>query len=75
MAEEVKAEEVKQEEKKGDAKKIMSTIFKIIIGLGFLILAILAIIGWWADLKVVFKGCIGLFLLLAALIAFAIAKE
>ena len=69
------AEEVKQGEKKADTKKIISTIFKVILGLVFLVLGVMAIIGWWADLLLVIRGCIGLFLVLAAIITFAIAKE
>lgn len=69
------AEEVKQEEKKADVKKIVSTIFKVILGLVFFVLGIVAIIAWWTDLLLVIRGCIGLFLVLAAIITFAIAKE
>ena len=69
------AEEVKQEEKKADVKKVISTIFKVILGLVFLVLGIWAIISWWKDLLLVIRGCIGLFLILAAVITFAIAKE
>ena len=69
------ADEVKQEEKKADAKKAISTILKFILGLAFLILGIWAIKSWWSDLLLVIRGCIGLFLVLAAIITFAIAKE
>ena len=69
------AEEVKQEEKKADAKKALSTIFKVILGLAFLVLGVLAIIRWWGSLLTVVKGCIGPFLLLAGMITLAIAKE
>lgn len=69
------AEEIKQEEKKENVNKIISTIFKVILGLAFLALGVLAIIVWWYDLLLVIRGCIGLFLLLAGLITLAIAKE
>ena len=69
------AEEAKQEEKKVETKKTISTIFKVILGLVLLILGIWAILGWWKDLLLVIRGCIGLFLVLAAIITFAIAKE
>ncbi len=69
------AEEVKQEEKKCDIKKTMSTIFKVLLGLVFLALGVLAIIRWWGDLLTLIKGGIGLFLLLAGVITLAIAKE
>jgi len=69
------AEEVKQEEKKVDVKKVMSTIFKVVLGLVFLALGALAILRWWHLLLMVIKGCIGLFFILAGLITLAIAKE
>ena len=69
------AEEVKQEEKKVDAKKALSTIFKVVLGLAFLVLGVLALLRWWGNLLIVVKGCIGLFLLLAGMITLAIAKE
>jgi fatty acid desaturase len=69
------AEEVKQEEKKVDVKKTLSTIFKVLLGLVFLALGVLAIIKWWPDLLTLIKGGIGLFLLLAGVITLAIAKE
>jgi len=64
------------EEAKGmDVKKILSTIFKVILGLVFLVLGAWSIMLWWKDLLVVFKGCIGGFLILAGIITLAIAKE
>ncbi len=69
------AEEIKQEEKKVEAKKVISTIFKVILGLVFLVLGVLAIIKWLPDLLSVIRGCIGLFLILAGLITLAIAKD
>lgn len=69
------AEETKTEEKKVDVKKILSTIFKVVLGLVFLVLGLLAIIRWWNLLLLVIKGCIGPFLLLAGVITLAIAKE
>lgn len=69
------AEEIKQEEKKCEAKKIFSTILKFLLGAVFFILGALAIVTWWRDLLLVVRGCIGLFLILAAIITFAIAKE
>lgn len=69
------AEEVKQEEKGIEAKKIVSTIFKVILGLVFLILGVLAILRWLPQLLMLVKGCIGLFLILAGIITLAIAKE
>ncbi len=69
------AEEIKQEEKKPESKKTMSTIFKVLLGMAFLILGVLAVMNWLGDLFTVIKGCVGPFLVLAAIITFAIAKE
>lgn len=69
------AEEIKQEEKKAEAGKIFWTIFKVILGLAFLVLGVGAVIRWFGSLKIVFEGCIGLFLILAGIITLAIAKE
>jgi fatty acid desaturase len=69
------AEEIKQEEQKTDVKKVLSTIFKILLGVAFLLLGILAIFRWWGLLLMIIKGCIGLFLILAGVITLAIAKE
>lgn len=69
------AEEVKQEETKTDVKKIFSTILKVILGLAFLVLGVVAIVSWWSNLLMVVKGCLGLFLILAGVITLAIAKE
>lgn len=68
------AEEVKQE-KKTDVKKLMSTLFKVVLGLAFLLLGAIAILKWWPQLVDLVKGCIGLFLILAGIITLAIAKE
>lgn len=69
------AQELKQEECKKEASKVASTIFKVVLGLVFLLLGILAIITWWNDLVLLIRGCIGLFLILAGIITLAIAKE
>jgi uncharacterized membrane protein len=69
------ADEVKQEEKKPDAKKLISTIFKVILGLAFLVLGVLAVLRWWPHLWTIIRGCVGLFLILAGIITLAIAKE
>jgi hypothetical protein len=69
------AEELKSEEKKVEGKKVLGTIFKVLLGLVFLALGVLAVIGWWTQLKDLIKGSIGLFLILAGIITLAIAKE
>jgi hypothetical protein len=69
------AEELKPEEKKGEGKRVFGTILKVLLGLVFLALGVLAVIGWWIQLKDLIKGGIGLFLILAGIITLAIAKE
>jgi len=69
------ADELKQEEKKVDAGKVVSAIFKVLLGVVFLVLGVLALWAWRKDFLVMLKGCIGPFLILAAVITFAIAKE
>jgi len=69
------AEELKQEEKKAESGKVFWTIFKVILGLVFLALGLGAVMRWCGSLMIVFKGCVGLFLILAGIITLAIAKE
>jgi len=70
------AEEVKQEEKKADGKKIMATMFKVVLGLVFLALAVyLGFFRWLGSLKELVKGGIPIVLFFAGLITLAIAKE
>ncbi len=69
------AEELKPEEKKAEGKKLLSTLFKVVLGLVFLGLGVGAIIRWWGSLLIVFKGCVGLFAILVGIITLAIAKE
>lgn len=69
------AEELKQEEKKTEPGKVFWTIFKFILGAVFLFLGVCAVMRWFGDLMIVLKGCIGLFLILAGIITWAIAKE
>ena len=63
------------EKKCCDPKKTLATFFKVVLGLVLLILGGLAILKFWADLRVIIKGGIGLFLILAGVITLAIAKE
>lgn len=69
------AEELKPEEKTQEAKKVFGAIFKVVLGLALLALGVASVIRWFESLKIVFTGCIGLFLILAGLITLAIAKE
>ena len=64
-----------EEKKCCDAKKTLSTLFKVVLGLVFLVLGGLAVLKWWNELFSIIKGCIGLFLILAGVITLAIAKE
>ncbi len=66
------AEEAKQEKKGG---KILATMVKVVLGLVFLALGVLAVIRWWHLIVLALKACVGPFLLLAGLITLAIAKE
>ncbi len=70
------AEEIKQEEKK-ETCKLMPTLFKVVLGIVFLVLAGYLLIGrlWWHHTWLVIKGCAGPFLVLAGIITLAIAKE
>lgn len=70
------AEEIKQEEKK-EACKVMPMLFKVVLGIVFLVLAGYLLISrlWWHHTWLVIKGCAGPFLILAGIITLAIAKE
>lgn len=59
----------------GSGSKMIGTMIKVVIGLGFLVLGILALIRWLPALLIVGKGCIGLFLILAGVVTLAIAKD
>ncbi|MCX5699260.1 MAG: hypothetical protein NTX01_06145 [Candidatus Omnitrophica bacterium] len=63
------------EKKCCDPKKSLATLFKVVLGLVFLVLGGLAILRFWAALIIIIQGCIGLFLILAGVITLAIAKE
>jgi uncharacterized membrane protein len=58
-----------------DPKKALATLFKIVLGLVFLVLGGWAILKFWGDLLAIIRGGIGLFLILAGVITLAIAKE
>ena len=69
------AEEIKQEEAKTGAKKTVSTLFKVILGLIFLILGVAITIAFRAEIILIIKGCVGPFLILAGIVTLAIAKD
>ncbi|MDD4899108.1 MAG: hypothetical protein PHT31_03790 [Candidatus Omnitrophica bacterium] len=62
-------------DEKGNGKKTLATLFKVILGIAFLVLGIWAVVRWWKLLLMIIKGCVGLFLILAGVITLAIAKE
>ncbi len=64
--------EIKEEKK---SSEVFKTALKIALGGIIFLIGVWAVIGWWEYLWQVFKGCIGIFLILAGLITIAIAKE
>ncbi|PIQ84866.1 MAG: hypothetical protein COV73_06555 [Candidatus Omnitrophica bacterium CG11_big_fil_rev_8_21_14_0_20_43_6] len=58
-----------------DPKKAFSTLLKVILGLGFLVIGGWGILRFWPELIVIIKGGIGPFLVLVGVITLAIAKE
>ena len=62
-----------KEEKKG--AESLKTAAKIIIGIVIVLLGLTGVIRLWPDLLIVFKGCMGLFLILIGAITIAIAKD
>lgn len=65
------AEEIKKEE----AKNPLPTILKVLLGLVFLVLGLVALVRWWPVLLILIKGCVGPFLILAGIVTLAIAKD
>jgi hypothetical protein len=53
----------------------MGKVLKVLIGLVLLALGAAAIYMWWPDLLVMVKGGVGLALILAGLIAFALVAD
>jgi len=64
-----------QATEKKDSGAAAKTLIKMIIGIVLIILGLWAVIAWRENLWIVFSGCIGLFLIMACAITFAIAKE
>ncbi|MDD5565295.1 MAG: hypothetical protein PHG31_00150 [Candidatus Omnitrophica bacterium] len=65
------ADEVKQKE----PNKVMGTVLKVLLGLAFLVIGVSTVWYWWYAVKLLIKGCFGLFFVLAGLVTLAIAKE
>ncbi|MCK9432380.1 MAG: hypothetical protein PHQ84_03395 [Candidatus Omnitrophica bacterium] len=63
------------EKKCCDSKKTLGMLFKVVLGLVFLVLGVWAILKFWGSLLMIIQGGIGLFLILAGVITLAIAKE
>lgn len=54
---------------------MVGKIIKVLIGLALLALGAWTIFLWWGDLLTLIRGGIGLFLILAGLIAFALVAD
>ena len=67
--------DLKTEAKSENGKKMMATLFKVVLGLAFLVFGAWLVYKGWTDLLVLIKGSVGLFFLLAGVITLAIAKE
>ena len=50
-------------------------ILKVLIGLALVALGVYTLYLWWADLLVLIRGGIGLVLIMAGLIAFALVAD
>ncbi|MFH1503882.1 MAG: hypothetical protein ABIH08_00605 [Candidatus Omnitrophota bacterium] len=68
-------EQVEQTEEKKACCGVLKIGTKLFVGIALLVLGLLAVILWWQDLWAVFRGCIGLILILAGAVTIAIAKE
>lgn len=69
------AEEAKAEVKNENGKKMMATLFKVVLGLAFLVFGAWLVYKGWSHLLSLIKGSVGLFFILAGIITLAIAKE
>ncbi len=59
----------------GDLKKNLGKLFKVILGLGFLVVGGAAILRFWPELLAMIKGSSGLLFMMVGVIILAIAKE
>ena len=75
MEEKVNNSQVSEVEEDKKGSEVFKTAVKIATGFILILLGLVAIIGWWSALTTVFKGCIGLFQIMAGAITIAIAKE
>lgn len=51
---------------------MVSKIIKIVFGLVFIVLGIASIIYWWGDVLSLIRGGLGITLIMAGLVAFAL---
>lgn len=58
-----------------EKKKIFPVLSKVVLGLGFLILGLLACFGFWEDLWALIRGFLGPVLLLVGIVFLAVAKD
>ncbi len=63
------------EDKKCSCNCKSKNITKLFSGILFVVLGLLAVIGWWGCLWTVVKGCVGIVLVLVGAITIAISKE
>lgn len=63
------------DKKKCSCVRGSKSILKLLSGIIFVILGLLAVIGWWVDLWAVVRGCVGIVLVLIGAITIAISKE
>jgi len=54
---------------------MLGKVLKVLIGIVLIVLGAWTIYLWWADLLTLIRGGIGLFLILAGLIAFALVAD
>lgn len=72
MEEKTKDVQEKKEKKISEGGK---SLVKYVLGVLLVVLGLVAVIGLWASVWIIIKGCIGLFLIIAGAVTIAIAKE
>jgi membrane-bound ClpP family serine protease len=68
-------EPIKKEDQSDPGSRLLPVIIKVVLGLVFLALGVWAIMRWFNSFKILFQGCVGVFLLLVGVIVLAFAKE
>lgn len=72
MEEKMKDVQKKEEKKISEGGK---SLVKYVLGVLLVVLGLVAVIGLWASVWIIIKGCIGLVLIIAGAVTIAIAKE